>query len=99
MRWTVHLDGGPRRVNHAACAVGDFIFSFGGYCTGKKYFSFQYGATAVYGHLLDLNEIFRDCRGTCYNKYILAEGLVSRDIGVRFERQKLVNNFVGSDPN
>lgn len=37
MRWTVHLDGGPRRVNHAAVCVGDFIYSFGGYCTGEEY--------------------------------------------------------------
>ena len=37
MRWTVHLDGGPRRVNHAAVAVGDNIYSFGGYCTGEDY--------------------------------------------------------------
>jgi len=37
MRWTVHLDGGPRRVNHAAVSVGGLIFSFGGYCTGDNY--------------------------------------------------------------
>lgn len=37
MRWTVHLEGGPRRVNHAAVAVGDLIYSFGGYCTGENY--------------------------------------------------------------
>lgn len=37
MRWTVHLDGGPRRVNHAAVHVGDLIYSFGGYCTGDDY--------------------------------------------------------------
>lgn len=37
MRWTVHLDGGPRRVNHAAVRVGDLIYSFGGYCTGDDY--------------------------------------------------------------
>jgi len=37
MRWTVHLEGGPRRVNHAAVAVDDRIFSFGGYCTGDNY--------------------------------------------------------------
>ncbi len=38
MWWSVHLEGGPRRVNHAAVAVGDRIFSFGGYCefTVKK---------------------------------------------------------------
>lgn len=37
MKWTVHLEGGPRRVNHAAVAVGKHIFSFGGYCTGDNY--------------------------------------------------------------
>lgn len=35
--WTVHIDGGPRRVNHAAIAYGGRIFSFGGYCTGEDY--------------------------------------------------------------
>ncbi|XP_017477425.1 PREDICTED: kelch domain-containing protein 3 [Rhagoletis zephyria] len=37
MRWIAHLDGGPRRVNHAAVGVGDKIYSFGGYCTGDDY--------------------------------------------------------------
>ncbi|XP_021921370.1 kelch domain-containing protein 3 isoform X2 [Zootermopsis nevadensis] len=37
MYWTVHLEGGPRRVNHAAVVVEDKIFSFGGYCTGDNY--------------------------------------------------------------
>jgi len=37
LRWTVRLDGGPRRVNHAAVAIGDKIYSFGGYCTGEDY--------------------------------------------------------------
>ena len=36
-KWTIHIDGGPRRVNHAAVCVGDRIFSFGGYCTGDNY--------------------------------------------------------------
>ncbi|XP_071480445.1 kelch domain-containing protein 3-like [Diadema antillarum] len=35
--WIAHLDGGPRRVNHAAVSVGDHIYSFGGYCTGGNY--------------------------------------------------------------
>lgn len=35
--WTVRLEGGPRRVNHAAVAVGAKIYSFGGYCTGEDY--------------------------------------------------------------
>jgi len=37
MHWSVHVEGGPRRVNHAALAVGSFIYSFGGYCTGDNY--------------------------------------------------------------
>ncbi|VDP13823.1 unnamed protein product, partial [Soboliphyme baturini] len=37
MWWTAYVDGGPRRVNHAAVAVGDFIYSFGGYCSGADY--------------------------------------------------------------
>jgi len=37
MRWTVHINGGPRRVNHASVAVDKYIFSFGGYCTGDDY--------------------------------------------------------------
>ncbi|XP_070181168.1 kelch domain-containing protein 3-like [Littorina saxatilis] len=36
-RWTVQLEGGPRRVNHAAISAGHKIFSFGGYCTGEDY--------------------------------------------------------------
>ena len=31
MWWTVHLEGGPRRVNHAAVAMGERVFSFGDY--------------------------------------------------------------------
>ncbi|XP_059488640.1 kelch domain-containing protein 3 [Neocloeon triangulifer] len=37
LRWTVHLEGGPQRVNHAAVAIGGCVFSFGGYCTGDNY--------------------------------------------------------------
>ncbi|KAH7726521.1 kelch domain-containing protein 3 isoform 2 [Aphelenchoides avenae] len=35
MRWSIHLKGGPRRVNHAAVAIDDKIYSFGGYCMGE----------------------------------------------------------------
>lgn len=35
--WSVHLEGGPRRVNHAAVAVGHKVYSFGGYCSGEDY--------------------------------------------------------------
>jgi len=37
MWWTVHLEGGPRIDSHAAVAVGDRIFCFGGYCRGDNY--------------------------------------------------------------
>uniref|UniRef100_A0A672P7G7 Kelch domain containing 3 n=2 Tax=Sinocyclocheilus grahami TaxID=75366 RepID=A0A672P7G7_SINGR len=37
LRWMVHLEGGPRRVNHAAVAVGHKVYSFGGYCSGEDY--------------------------------------------------------------
>ncbi|XP_055709629.1 kelch domain-containing protein 3 [Phlebotomus papatasi] len=40
MYWTVHLEGGPRRVNHAAVSVGNYIYSFGGYCAGEDYRSY-----------------------------------------------------------
>ncbi|XP_037499359.1 kelch domain-containing protein 3 isoform X1 [Rhipicephalus sanguineus] len=35
--WTVRLEGGPRRVNHAAVAINGKVYSFGGYCTGEDY--------------------------------------------------------------
>uniref|UniRef100_A0A1B6DWJ7 Kelch domain-containing protein 3 n=2 Tax=Clastoptera arizonana TaxID=38151 RepID=A0A1B6DWJ7_9HEMI len=41
MYWTVHLEGGPRRVNHAAVLIEDKIYSFGGYCTGEDYKLFR----------------------------------------------------------
>ncbi|KAI5709830.1 hypothetical protein M8J75_003573 [Diaphorina citri] len=37
MHWTVHLTGGPRRVNHAAVCNDNKIFTFGGYCSGEDY--------------------------------------------------------------
>lgn len=37
MYWVVHLEGGPRRVNHTAVVIDDFIYSFGGYCSGDDY--------------------------------------------------------------
>ncbi|XP_072391369.1 kelch domain-containing protein 3-like [Diabrotica undecimpunctata] len=36
MPWITCLEGGPKRVNHAAVAVGHKIYSFGGYCTGEN---------------------------------------------------------------
>ncbi|XP_063822675.1 kelch domain-containing protein 3 [Ostrinia nubilalis] len=37
MRWTVHLDGGPMRVNHAAVCIDNKIYSFGGYYSSEEY--------------------------------------------------------------
>ena len=34
-RWTVSLDGGPRRVNHASVVIDGYIYMFGGYCMGE----------------------------------------------------------------
>ncbi|PAV79058.1 hypothetical protein WR25_15741 [Diploscapter pachys] len=36
MLWSIHLDGGPRRVNHAAVALNGAIYSFGGYCSNEQ---------------------------------------------------------------
>lgn len=37
MHWIARIDGGPKRVNHAAIAVGHKIYSFGGYCMDTNY--------------------------------------------------------------
>lgn len=37
MYWTVKVDGGPKRVNHAAVELNGLIYSFGGYCSGEVY--------------------------------------------------------------
>lgn len=37
MYWMITIDGGPKRVNHAAVALNDQIYSFGGYCSGELY--------------------------------------------------------------
>lgn len=37
MYWLAHLEGGPRRVNHTAVAIGDYIWSYGGYCSNEDY--------------------------------------------------------------
>ena len=33
--WITHIEGGPKRVNHAAVAIGHKIYSFGGYCSSE----------------------------------------------------------------
>lgn len=53
MLWTIHLEGGPRRVNHAAVAIGNFIYSFGGYCSSDEYRL----ATAIDVHILNTNNM------------------------------------------
>lgn len=54
MYWTVHLYGGPRRVNHAAVAIGTTIFTFGGYCSGVDYNTFK----PIDIHVLDTGNAF-----------------------------------------
>lgn len=35
MLWVVQVEGGPKRVNHAAVSIDNKIYTFGGYCTGE----------------------------------------------------------------
>jgi hypothetical protein len=37
MYWIQCIENGPRRVNHAAGVLDDFIFSFGGYSNTEDY--------------------------------------------------------------
>lgn len=37
MQWIARVEGGPRRVNHTACVIGDQIYTFGGYCSNEDY--------------------------------------------------------------
>lgn len=37
MHWIQCIENGPRRVNHAACALNHLIYSFGGYSNGEDY--------------------------------------------------------------
>jgi hypothetical protein len=37
MYWIQCVENGPRRVNHAAGALDDFIYSFGGYSNTEDY--------------------------------------------------------------
>lgn len=36
MYWLSQIEGGPRRANHSAIAIGDCIYSFGGYCSPSR---------------------------------------------------------------
>jgi hypothetical protein len=37
MYWIQCIENGPRRVNHAAGVLDNYIFSFGGYCNTENY--------------------------------------------------------------
>ena len=65
-RWMVHLEGGPRRVNHAAVAIDDKIYTFGGYCTGEDYDNTR----PMDVHVLDTSE----CGGVGWGIYTLKAG-------------------------
>ncbi|VDM42343.1 unnamed protein product [Toxocara canis] len=59
MHWTVKVEGGPRRVNHAAVELNGLIYSFGGYCSGEPY----EGNEPIDVHVLDTGESFYVLRG------------------------------------
>ncbi|XP_060844195.1 kelch domain-containing protein 3 [Rhopalosiphum padi] len=74
MYWTVHMYGGPRRVNHAAVAIGTSIFTFGGYCSGVDYKSFK----PIDIHVLDTEKLKwwklelnddQDCKCVPFQRY------------------------------
>uniref|UniRef100_A0A915Q4A1 Uncharacterized protein n=1 Tax=Setaria digitata TaxID=48799 RepID=A0A915Q4A1_9BILA len=43
--WTVSLNGGPKRVNQAAAAIGSTIYSFGGCCCDNNYINSELDET------------------------------------------------------
>ena len=51
MRWSINLEGGPKRVNHAACLINGAIYSFGGYCSGE----IRSRLAPIDVHMLDTN--------------------------------------------
>lgn len=53
MKWTIHIEGGPRRVNHAAVCIDDKIYSFGGYCSTEEYKDWD----PIPVHVLDTNTL------------------------------------------
>lgn len=78
MRWIANLDGGPRRVNHASVAVGDYIYSFGGYCTGEDYRS----TCAIDVHILNTNNMRWSLAPTMKDEY----GVMCKYPDVPFQR-------------
>jgi hypothetical protein len=53
MYWIQCIDNGPRRVNHAAGALDDFIFSFGGYSNNEDYTR----VTPIDTHIFNIRKI------------------------------------------
>ena len=49
MYWIQSIDNGPRRVNHAAGALNQWIYSFGGYSNAEDYTR----VTPIDIHMLD----------------------------------------------
>lgn len=48
MWWITHLEGGPKRVNHAAVAIKHKIYCFGGYCTEENARQYWYKSMDVH---------------------------------------------------
>ncbi|XP_059161103.1 kelch domain-containing protein 3-like [Physella acuta] len=75
LTWTIRLEGGPKRVNHAAVTIGKRIFSFGGYCTGEDYEKTRpmdvhvLNTVTLRWTLLPLPTNDEDLRNTPYQRY------------------------------
>jgi len=53
MYWIQCIENGPRRVNHAAGALDDFIYSFGGYSNNEDYTR----VTPIDTHIFNIRKI------------------------------------------
>ncbi|GFU60575.1 kelch domain-containing protein 3 [Nephila pilipes] len=64
MYWTLNIQAnGPQRANHAAVAIGDNIYTLGGYCKGGNIYTFSGFCRG--GKLAQLIDVF------CFNTIVL----------------------------
>ncbi|MCP9256888.1 hypothetical protein DINM_000081 [Dirofilaria immitis] len=77
MYWTITVEGGPKRVNHAAVALNNQIYSFGGYCSGEIYD----GSQPVDVHVLDTEKFYRDLACITFLNYsIYVYGMITMNL-------------------
>ena len=82
MYWTVQIDGGPRRVNHAAVAINNKIFSFGGYCSGEVYD----GTKPIDVYVLDTDNFRWSAVDVCYSADDSDDQTTSNSVTAPYQR-------------